>query len=248
MPLEMRKTSKWWHGRFNVRGRPKVLNLDVEIKGKRPSSISEEDDRAFERSRGRTQAKFNELVKEAATKKRAEETVQTLHEIRTGHRVSSIPLSKMARAWKDIPRKRPMSPTYISTREAVFRSFVDFPTRKHPDVKDMAAVTPQMAREWLRAQERRGISPRTWNANMGLLRSAFHRLRKEAGVVENPFEDFPKKEEQTVHRRPFTPEQLQAIVKAPEAQFWPRQAAPFISAGHPQYPGLPLPQLPDFLR
>jgi integrase len=213
MPLEMRKTSKWWYGRFNVKGRAKVLNLDVEIKGIRPPSVTQEGDPTFERSRGRAQAKLEQLIRKAGERKHAEDLVQTLHEIRTGNRISSIPLPEMAEAWKRIPRKRPMSNAYVKSRCAVLRCFVDFIAKTHPTVKEMADVNRAVAQEFLEAEEKREISPRTWNAELTLLKSAFHHLRRAGGLVENPFADVPKKVEDTVHRRPFEPDKLKSILE-----------------------------------
>ncbi len=36
MPLEMRKTSQWWYGRYNVGNKIHCVNLRVKIEGKRP--------------------------------------------------------------------------------------------------------------------------------------------------------------------------------------------------------------------
>ena len=41
MPLEMRKTSQWWYGRYNVGGKVICVNLEIPIKGRRPRSMRE---------------------------------------------------------------------------------------------------------------------------------------------------------------------------------------------------------------
>ena len=62
----------------------------------------------------------------------------------------------------------------------------------------------------------RGISGRTYNGVLSLLKSTFKRLRRRAGLVDNPFEDIVSMEQNTVHRIPFTPEELKEILDAVE--------------------------------
>ena len=76
----------------------------------------------------------------------------------------------------------------------------------------MAGVTPKMARAFLDVQESRGISGRTWNSKLILLRSAFNRLARQAGIGANPFDGIPTQDENTVHRKPFTEKELNKIV------------------------------------
>jgi integrase len=81
----------------------------------------------------------------------------------------------------------------------------------------MAEVQGAMAREFFKAEETRGISPKTYNNTLIFLRSAFENLRKEAGMPENPFDGLPTREEDTVFRKPFNAEELAAIIKAADS-------------------------------
>ena len=103
--LEMRQSSKWWYGRWRANNRLHVRNLDIEIEGRRPASINETSDRRFEASRAKADAKLAELVQQSKSR-RAEELVQTLHEIRTGSRIATITIDQMHDRWARIPRRR----------------------------------------------------------------------------------------------------------------------------------------------
>jgi integrase len=76
---------------------------------------------------------------------------------------------------------------------------------------DLALVTRTTARAFMEAERERNVSGKTWNDTMKLLRAAFHHLLPP-GVL-NPLEDMPTKDAETVFRKPFTPEELKAILE-----------------------------------
>lgn len=96
MSLEMKQTSRWWYARIQVNGKSKQFNLKVEIKGRRPEKITQSGDRLFESTRAKAWEKHDQLKAELETKRHAEEYIQQLHEVRTGSRISSLPVSSLA--------------------------------------------------------------------------------------------------------------------------------------------------------
>ena len=219
MPLEMRKTSQWWYGRYNVDGKVHVVNLKIRIEGERPDSITQDGDKTFERSKGKALEKFETLVEDAKSKKMSAEYVQKLHEIRTGRRIDSMPLEKFAEEWDTAPRKRKGSKRYVKQAHALFGRFVAF-VRKHEDFKaaeTLADVTPEMAEAFMQGERARGVSGRTYNAALILLRSAFKALTQKANIARNPFVGIPTLYEDTTHRKPFNQKELEAILNAVEA-------------------------------
>jgi integrase len=69
-----------------------------------------------------------------------------------------------------------------------------------------------MARAFMGAEEGRGVTAKTWNDTLKLLRAAYKYLLPAGGI--NPFSNLPTRETETVFRKPFTPEELKAIVDA----------------------------------
>ena len=215
MSLEMRRgKSKWWYGRVTMNGDDVVKNLGVEIKGAVPPSLKQQGDLPFERSRAKAQAALENLQLDFKKRATSEELVQTIHEIRTGARVSSIPLTEIAPKWKALPRRRPLSPRYVKQAESWTNTFVEFLKENHPAVREMADVQSAMARDYFKCEEKRSISPKTHNNTLIFLRSCFEALREDAGIPKNPFAGIPTKEEDTVFRKPFDAEELAAIVEA----------------------------------
>jgi integrase len=62
------------------------------------------------------------------------------------------------------------------------------------------------------AEEARGVTAKTWNDTMKLLRATYKYLLPAGSI--NPFSSMPTKETETIFRKPFTPEELKAILDA----------------------------------
>ncbi|HBA83912.1 MAG TPA: integrase [Verrucomicrobia bacterium] len=214
MALELKAHSKWWYARFYVDGKPKTINLQVEVAGKAPVSLRDTGDRLFEQSKSRALQKHDDLHKEIAEKKHSQEYIQRLHEIRTGRRIESVPLSEMLLAWDNAPRKRKGSAKYIFQAHSHMTRFVTFLKTQYPDAKTMADVTSSMASAFFEAEGARGVSGRTCNSVLILLRSVFKILGPKANIIRNPFDGIPTKDEDTIHRMPFNQQELARIIEA----------------------------------
>lgn len=213
--VELRNNSKWWYGRWTEKGKIIVRNLDIQVEGRRPSTKDDSGDRRFRSSREAADAKLKQLATEATTRKHVEGLAQAVHEARTGRRVGSIPLNGIMDAWLGIPRRRQeLSTAYVAGSRGVFKRFASFMSTQFPDVGEMSDVTHEIAQAFLAAERARGVSGRTYNAALSLLKGCFNNLRRQAGIVENPFDGLIGQDENTVHRIPFSPEELQAILEA----------------------------------
>jgi hypothetical protein len=69
MALDWKETSQWWYGRITTRtGKRKLINLGVKIEGRRPRSIVDQGDAAFERSRGKAIREHDRILSEIQNK------------------------------------------------------------------------------------------------------------------------------------------------------------------------------------
>ena len=210
--------SKWWYARLVVNGRRINRNLGVEIRGIVPPGLAQTGDLAFERSRAKAQVAMEQFQLDLKKRKSAEELVQTIHEIRTGRRIRSIALGDVALRWKALPRRRPLSERYVEQADSWMKRFIGYLNDQHPAVKEMADVQTQVAQDFFRAEQERGIAAKTYNNSLIFLRSCFGALRKAGGLVENPFDGIPTREEDTIFRKPFSVEELAAIVEAAKSE------------------------------
>lgn len=212
MALELRRNrSQWWYGRAEANGRSYTKNLGVKVEGRIPASLREVGDIAFERSRARAQAALEKLQLDLKRRAAAEELVQTLHEIRTGRRISAIPLEAITEHWTQLLRRRPLSQGYIDQMIASIDRLIAFVKTKAPKITHMDQIHSTLAVEFFRAEQARGVSAKTYNNLLIHIRSVFHRLRKQAGLAENPFEGIPLLDADTVFRKPFSAEELAII-------------------------------------
>ncbi len=214
MSLELRRgVSEWWYGKFKANGRKFTKNLGVKVQGVVPPTLREMGDIIFERSRAKAQAACERLQEELKRRSAAEELVQTIHEIRTGARVTSIPLTEMGPRWRAILRRRPLSESYAVQKVRCIERFVRFVKKSSPALHEMAQIQAPLASAFCRAELARGVAAKTYNQVVIHLRSVFHLLKKEAGMAENPFSGIPLQEDETVFRKPFTVEEL-ALIEA----------------------------------
>ncbi|MCE9616440.1 MAG: tyrosine-type recombinase/integrase [Lentisphaerae bacterium] len=207
MGIEQKPGSRWWYGRWMREGRRHFACLHVEV-------VGSPGEAAFEQSRGAAEDAFKKAVAGVARQSRPEDLVQEIHRVRFGHRVGRIELPHLFDAWKSIPRKRQPREPYVKWAGRTFERLLEFVQAEFPRVKEMAALDKKVAEAFMRHEERRKVSPKTYNAELILLRGAFEHLREEAGMLANPFAKIVSKDRDTIHRQPFTAEEMKAILEA----------------------------------
>jgi integrase len=217
MALDWKKTSQWWYGRFTEGGRTKLVNLRVKIAGVRPVSITGDSrDSAFLQSRGRAIQEHDRILKTIKERGNLEELTQRIIELKTGKRSESVKLSDLPDAWEKIPRKRVPCQAHIDNKKSILRKFVKFILTNYRDVEEMADVTRDMMAAFMESETERGISGRSWNIVLTLIRGVFRRLEPTADAFKHYLAGTPGKVENTVHREPFAPNEILAILDAAE--------------------------------
>ena len=212
MGLEIKKGSNWWYGRFRVEGKIKQINLDVEIEGVRPATVSGAGDRDFERSRGKAQQELDRKVAELLGDPMAEKAVQRLVEIKTGYVAKFPKVADLPALWDALPRRREPDERYAEQCKGVLRRFAEYLSVQKPPVVEFVKVTPDTARAFMDAEAARGLAPKTWNDTLKLLRTMFKRVHPQLNDGSNPFHGLITKATETVNRDPFPVPVLKAIL------------------------------------
>jgi len=222
MPLEFRRQRDGrlrdiWFGAFEINGKRYGINLGVKIAGTPPASLSLKDkgDTEYEVSRMAALAKLEHFIEEARKKSHTEHLVEKLYEIKTGEAIKSVKLGDLADEWAKIERRREPNARYASQCQSTLNRFAAFVRQENPKVLEIAQITRTMARAFMDAEAKRGVTGKTWNDTLKLLRATFKYLLPAGGI--NPFADTPTRETETVFRQPFTPEELGAINEASKA-------------------------------
>jgi len=219
MPLELRKNRDgtlrpYWYGRYKINGKRYCGSLNVKVAGTPPPSFSlmDEGDTVFERSRATAIAKLSTIIEEARTKRDSARLVAKLYEIKTGERIHSVKLENLGDEWAGIPRKRKPNARYAKQCRSALARFASFVLRLSPQTGELGHVTRQTARMFMDAEAARGVTAKTWNDLMKLLRATCKYLLPAGSI--NPFSDIPTRETETVFRKPFAPDELKAILDA----------------------------------
>ncbi|VGO15998.1 hypothetical protein PDESU_04587 [Pontiella desulfatans] len=204
--LERRKESKWWYGVYSIDKTRYAKNLRVEIRGTPPSETEEHGSVHFEKSKSEAESELRNLLKSINSDKSAEEIAQAVHQARTGgRRVKVYKLSELPDLWINMPRNKPVSDLHRQTTLAWIEGFISYCSEHWPNITKLDHLSNDHARQYMQHQEERGISPRTWNAILGALKAACKRGQCTA------FNDLRQKQSETVHRVPYSPEELKAI-------------------------------------
>jgi len=233
MHLEMRFEANGdprpiWYGRFMAHGKRHCVNLGIKLFGVPPASrrLRDQGDAEFERSRGMAEVKLAEVAEEARSARDSARLVERLYAIKTGAKVRTVKLAELESEWASLPRKREVAGRYAAEGQKILGRFVEFVRSKNRKAEELAYVSPDVAAAFMREEKERGVSGRTWNATLKLLRSAFRRLLPSGGP--NPFDRLVSREEATVFRQPFSAAELHAILEAAKSDGF---IAPIIITG-----------------
>lgn len=214
----------YWYGVYDVDGKRRVINLNLEWKGTPPKggSLREPGDKTFEKSREDAERILAEFAAEAQRKGRAEHLIERLVEMKTGAAVEYVKIQDLCTRWLSLPRDAVLSEGYKATCRAFFRRFSDFMARRKPKALYCYQVTPadveafaMMLREG-DAEGNKALSPKTYADHIRTLRPAFDRFLPHGSA--NPFRaGMTRKSTKngdggSIHRKPFTPEELQRLL------------------------------------
>jgi len=210
--LEIRKgKSPFFYGLFETNGKRHRLSLKIPVEGTPPHDLRARGDEAFERSRTRAIAKYIQLKQQLLAKSAEVHLLESLYRIRTGDEPASISIDGIFARWSKPTGKKPRSERYVAVAESTFLRFSKFMQGTFPQIRTMGDVRTKHATAFLESEWARGISAKTYNDVLKLLRSAFKRLAEEASITSNPFESHERKDLDTVHRVCFSERELTKI-------------------------------------
>jgi integrase len=217
MSLVLQKHSPWWWSHVQLDGKRKVFKLPVRVDGMRPSSLKDRGDRSFEKSRSAASLAEAKLLEPLKRQGAAEELLERVIEMKTGAQLEKFPLAQISEKWALLPRGKPLNARYESQARSTITRFANFLAEQF-HVTDLCEVTSTMLQVFLSAEQKRGISPKTFNDVLKLLRGLFRRLLPESIAYRKALLNASSKVSQTVHRKPFTPEEIARILEAAATQ------------------------------
>lgn len=202
-----------WHGQWTVDGKRKHASLNL-WRGTPPGPGEKEGDAAFERSRSKALETLKTVSEEEKSK--AEETVltQKILRARYGVEVGRVKLSELAERWDAFPGKESVTAARRARVHSVLGTFVKFMGEKFPRVTEAGALTAAHFKAYFESIDESGVSARSWNDHLTILRGVLAKLDGQSKGFRDYLALLPKRDEKTVHRRPFTGEELEEIFAA----------------------------------
>ena len=137
--------------------------------------------------------------------KTKEQVIQQIAETRDLLHLCKEPIERIEQAFFDHPSAPEISPHHRGNYHSTLNRLIAFTSGY--GVKTVADVTEHIAQDFLTYNWKRGISAKTYNSNLDVLKRVFRLLCKE----QNPFAEFKKKPGCAEMRQAFTTEQLQKI-------------------------------------
>lgn len=222
MALEMKESSKWWYCRLRINGKMRRYPLyevrggkkqRLAILGRRPPTIQQAQlgDAAFQESLRKAMAAADRLAEEELAPGKLEEYFQKIVETKTGNRIDFRKVADLPSLWADLPRKRSLSKPYVASSQKILSRFAEFMAAKFPAAEDLAGVRAEMVAQFLATEDLRDVSPRTWNATLKVLKTVFAKLEPLADGYRRYLKEVVPRAENTVHRMPFSTEELELI-------------------------------------
>ena len=217
MALDWKKTSDWWYAKLTVNGKVENFNLDLKIEGERPAKINDVGpgvDQRFIESRAKARLLHDQLRESIKSNTNLEELYQKLIELKTGSRMESVKLTELSARWRAIPRKKAPNEDYATACQKILERFAAFMAQNWPMVKELASVTRDHTTAFLEEEQKRGETGKTRNAGLKVLRAIFRHYQPEADAYRKHLVAAPLSDVDTIHRKPYTPDELERITKS----------------------------------
>lgn len=215
MALEMKGDSKWWYLRYRDGDKVRQVKLPVRIAGRRPVGPDDDGDRPYRASKAAAQIEHDRALAEIRGQDPgAEKAIQRLVQIKTGAKVEFPLLADLSTHWEQIPRRKDPNERYAKQCKAALKDFAAFIHKRKAEAVQFVQVTPALAQAYLKQRHDDGVSTKTWNDTLKLLRATFKHLHPQLAEGQNPFHRMVTRTLETVNRQPFSPEEMKKILDA----------------------------------
>jgi len=218
--LKKQRDGQWrthWYGQYMDNGKMTEVNLEVPWKGTPPASrkMRETGCPVFEASRTAAVKALSDFTDELRRKGRAEHLTERLIESKTGRSVEYARIDALGEQWRGLGREKDATKAHLTNCDAHFLRFAEFMKTRNPEATFLYEITPDDAAAFV-TMMRKVFAPATAQYSVRMVNKAFERFLPVGAA--NPFASFigrrGKSEDGVVHRKPFTPEELQKLLAA----------------------------------
>ncbi len=203
-----------WYGAHEANGKRRVVTLN-RWKGTPPATMTHRDagDADFEASRQTALDLARKTFEGDQSAAEKEALARSIYRTRYRQALTLHTLADLPGLWDALPKKRKATPDHAENMKRCLARFVAYMADQWPAVKELGEVTPEQVRAYADALPGIAGAARSCNVHLSVLRAVFHHAAP-ASVGAAALADLPGMEEDSVHREPFTPEQLGEIFRA----------------------------------
>ena len=137
--------------------------------------------------------------------KSKEQVIRHIAEVKSILQTCKEPIEKIEEAYFDHPSAPEVSMSHRKNYHSLLQLFIRFAVKYN--ISMISDVNEDIAQAFLSYDWKRGISAKTYNTHLDVLKRVFRLLCKD----NNPFADFKKKPGMAESRQAFTMEQLQKL-------------------------------------
>ncbi len=217
--LELKKDAQGrlrpnWYGIHEANGKRRVATLN-RWKGTPPASMSsrEPGDTAFESSRQAAREMAGKVFEPDQNAAEREALTRNFYRARYRQDISVHKLEDLPALWNRLPKKRQPGANHAENMKRNLGRFVAFMSERCPAVKELGAITGDQLRAYVDALPGIAGDARSCNEHLNVLRRVF-RHAAPASVGAAVLNDLPGFQVESVHREPFTPDQLKTVFDA----------------------------------
>ena len=212
-----------WYGRFRLDGKIRETPL-CRWKGKPPASEKAYDkgDQSFEDSRKKAETMLEEFIEGRRSEADKTAMIERIYRAKYEKRAprekrrqtfGAVKIADLYQVWRGIPRSKSPTAGRDAVARNIFSRFADYLKREAPRTTETAALRKEHIDGYLKEIEAEGVSARTWNGHLSMLRGTILRADPFA-EINHHMKDIKKKAEATVHRAPFTTDELEQVFAA----------------------------------
>ncbi len=218
--LKKQRDGQWrpqWYGQYMNYGKMTEVNLEVPWQGIPPDSGKMRDTGCpvFEASRTAAVKALNSFTEELRRKGRVEHLTERLIELKTGRSVQYARIDALSDQWRSLGREKDATEAHLTNCDAHFLRFAEFMKIRNPGAAHLYEISPEDAAAFV-TMMRSEFAPATAQYSVRMVNKAFERFLPVG--ASNPFASFigrrGKSEDGVVHRKPFTPDELQKLLTA----------------------------------
>lgn len=235
MGIILRRTadgiSPYFFGRWDEDGKRHETSL-MRWRGVPPKPGEKHGDAEFEKSRGEAEAAFKRIREGERSREEEAALIRKIHAARYGGKVDRVKIAELAERWDALPHKADLTEERRERVHSVLGRFNDFMGERFPKVKEAGALTAEHFKAFLadvdqngiprkdakgkagKGKEKGGVSARTWNDVLDILRGVLRKVDGQGAGFREYLANLPKRAENTIHRRPFTGDELEAVFAA----------------------------------